>query len=346
MFPWMQVVKTAGGFPTIPAVYPGFPATQPLNQALRPYPQWFGVPPFLGPPLGDTWYDALQLKVTRRFWKGLSAQYVFSWQKELSLGAASDTSYLVPQSGRINDVFNRGLNKQLNPYSRPIVSTLSLSYQTPRFHADGKGLKVVSNILGDWTTSAVLQYQSGQLLATASSNNNFLNQMARGLSNNPAVWGGGSTFQNLVSGQPLFLTDPNSKFDPTTTLVLNPNAWQDVGPGQFGTAPAYLNNYRWQRQPAESLSFGRTFRIAKEGRVNLNVRAEFQNILNRTFYSLPSVGNPQGLCYAGHVSSSCFTQAFANGQTGALSSGFGFVQSLNGIGSRPRTGQFVARFQF
>jgi hypothetical protein len=30
-------------------VYPGFPATQTLLQALRPYPQWNGIPPFLGP---------------------------------------------------------------------------------------------------------------------------------------------------------------------------------------------------------------------------------------------------------------------------------------------------------
>ena len=36
-------------------VYPGFPSYEPLNQALRPVPQWVGVPPFLGPPLGDTW---------------------------------------------------------------------------------------------------------------------------------------------------------------------------------------------------------------------------------------------------------------------------------------------------
>src|SRR5206468_11932310 len=49
-------------------------------------------------------------------------------------------------------------------------------------------------------------------------------------------------------------------FDPNTTLVLNPAAWTDAAPGQFGTAAAYYNDYRWQRQPAESLSFGRTFR--------------------------------------------------------------------------------------
>ena len=346
MFPWMQVVKTPGGFPTIPAVYPGFPATQPLNQALRPYPQWFGVPPFLGPPLGDTWYDSLQAKITRRYSHGLTVQGIFTWQKELTNGAASDTSYLVPADTRINDVFNYGMNKQLNPYSRPISLTLSVTYLTPKFHADSKAMKGLSLVLGDWTYGAVLQYQSGQLLATPNSNNNFLNQMARGPSNNPALWGGGNTFQNIVSGTPYLLVDPNSKFDPTKTFVLNPAAWTDAPAGTFGTAPAFLNNYRWQRQPAESMSFGRTFRIAKEGRINVNVRAEFQNIFNRVFYSLPSTQNPQGLCYQGHTSASCFTQQFATGQTGALSSGFGFVNSVNGAGARPRSGQLVARFQF
>jgi hypothetical protein len=144
--------------------------------------------------------------------------------------------------------------------------------------------------------------------------------------------------------------NPNSQFDPTTTLVLNPAAWTDAAPGTFGTAPAYLNNYRWQRQPGESMAFGRTFRIAKEGRINLNVRAEFQNIFNRLFYPLPSATNPEGLCYAGHTPASCFTNQFSTGQLGALSSGFGFVNSVNGGpatgGVMPRSGQIVARFQF
>ncbi|HTW67735.1 MAG TPA: TonB-dependent receptor, partial [Bryobacteraceae bacterium] len=42
------------------SVYPGFPSGEPLIAALVPYPQWYGgIPPFLGPPMGDTWYDSL-----------------------------------------------------------------------------------------------------------------------------------------------------------------------------------------------------------------------------------------------------------------------------------------------
>jgi len=48
--------------------------------------------------------------------------------------------------------------------------------------------------------------------------------------------------------------------------------------------------YRWQRQPAESMSFGRNFRMDHDGRYNLFVPAEFQKIFNRVFLSQPVVG--------------------------------------------------------
>jgi hypothetical protein len=154
----------------------------------------------------------------------------------------------------------------------------------------------------------------------------IFNQLGRGVApvfNNPAVWGGADSYQNLVPGQPLFLVDPNCHcFDPTKQLMLNPAAWTDAGPGQFGTAAPYYEGYRWQRQPLESMSFGRVFPLSKEGRVNLQVRLEFQNILNRVAYGLPTTTNPQALTFR--------TNPFPNNQPGALSSGFGFCQHPRG----------------
>lgn len=349
-FPNLRIAKTPNGIPTVPSVYPGFPATQALNQALRPWPQWNGIPPFLGPPLGDTWYDSLQVKVTRRLWHGLDAQYAFTWQKELILGTSNDTSYVVSAFPGINDVFNYAQNKQINPFSRPLVSVLALTYTTPRLSGNGSTRKTLSWLVRDWTVGTVLRYQSGQLMPVALSNNNFLNQMARGGSQNPALWGGGSTMQNRVAGEPLFLQDPNCHcFDPTKTLVLNPKAWSDVGAGQFGSTAPWLNEYRWQRQPAESFNFGRIFAIARDGKVNLAVRVEFQNIFNRVFYSLPANGGAGFFAARTGVNPTApilTNNAFANGQPGALSSGFGFVNTVNGIGTQPRSGQFVARFSF
>jgi hypothetical protein len=164
--------------------------------------------------------------------------------------------------------------------------------------------------------------------------------MARGPANNPALWGGGYTFMNRVPGQPLFLVDPNSHFDPTSQLVLNPNAWVEAPYGTFGSSAAYFNDFRWQRQPAESLALGRVFAVGKEGRYRLQVRAEFQNIFNRTFYAAPSNSG------ATTTTSATVKNNSLSGTPGLLSSGWGYVNWLNGGSAQPRSGQIVARFTF
>jgi hypothetical protein len=167
--------------------------------------------------------------------------------------------------------------------------------------------------------------------------------MARGPANNPALWGGGYTFLNRVPGQPLFLVDPNSKFDPTAQLALNPKAWVEPPYGTFGASAPYFNDFRWQRQPSESMAFGRRFSIKE--RASFEVRVEFQNIFNRLFYSTPSDGAPFG------VGLTTISTPTGNGNsygstTKLLSSGFGYVNWVNGGSALPRSGQIVARFSF
>ncbi|MBV9506865.1 MAG: carboxypeptidase regulatory-like domain-containing protein [Acidobacteriia bacterium] len=323
-FPWLANPNS---------VYPGFPATQPLGQALRPYPQWLGIPPFLGPPMGRTWYDSLQVKLNRRLSHSLSVQAAYTWEKELTDGTNANTAYLTPSPPLINDVFNYGLNKQISGFSLPQELVISFSYTTPKLNGEG-AFKALSWVARDWTLSSVLRYQSGQILQTPDSANSLLANLQRGPTNNPAIWGGGYTFLNRVPGQPLFLVNPNSNFDPTTQLVLNPKAWVEPPYGTFGASAAYFNDFRWQRQPAESMALARTFRIKE--RVSLQVRGEFQNIFNRLFYSLPSDSGATTITTpTGHANPG-----------GTLSSGFGYVSWLQGAGSQPRSGQIVARFTF
>ena len=323
------------------SVYPGFPASQTLLQTFRPYPQWNGIPPFLGPPDGNTWYDSLQIKATQRLQHGLSMQVAYTWEKELTNGTNSDFSYVVPSPPLINDVFNKAIDKQISSYSIPQLLIISFNYQTPRFTAGSTGMKALSWVARDWTLGGILRYQSGQILQSPFSANNLLSNMARGPANNPALWGGGYTFLNRVPGQPLFLFDPNGHFDPTQQLALNPNAWVEPAYGTFGASAPYFDDFRWRRQPAESMSFGRVFPIGKEGRYRLQIRAEFQNIFNRLFYSTPLDGSPFGGTYV-----SVNTPTLHGNPSGTLSQGFGFVNWLNGAGAQPRGGQLVARFQF
>jgi len=108
--------------------------------------------------------------------------------------------------------------------------------------------------------------------------------------------------------------------------------------GTFGASAPYFNDYRWQRQPAESMAFGRVFHFTE--RASFQIRAEFQNIFNRVFYSVPSTAGATTITSpTGHGNS-------LSGTTGLLSTGWGYVNWLQGAGALPRSGQIVGRFSF
>src|SRR5215471_16596501 len=341
--PSLAITTLPNGAQVVNSVYPGFPATQNLNQVMRAYPQFFGSPGFYGPPTGITWYDSLQAKVTKRLSKGLTVDSAFTWQKELNLGVGADTSYVnSPGTNLINDIFNRYQNKELAGQSRPFVLVTSFRYSTPGFNADGKSTKALSWAVRDWNIAGVLRYQSGEVLRTPASNNGLLTQLARDRTNNPAVWGGGQTYWNRAPEVNPLLFDPNCHcFDPTTQLVLNPAAWTDAPAGTFGTSAPYYNNYRWQRQPTESLSLGRTFGLAKENRIKLDVRAEFFNVFNRLF-----LANPTPISSVTQSPGPNAAAPTTRNAAGQLTGGYGFVNTFNGNGSQPRTGQIVTRISF
>ena len=245
--------------------YAGFPSTATVAQSLRPFPQFAsGLTP-LWAPIGNTWYDSLQVKVTKRLSNGLDFSYNFTWAKELQRGT----------DGATNDVFNRSMNKTFTGFSRPLASVLALNYRVPTI----KTYAPVSWVLRDWTLGTVLQYYSGTPIPVPTSNNRM-----------GTVNFQGNTFFSRVPGQPLFLKDLNCHcVDPRKDLVLNPAAWTDAPDGQFGTSSAFYNDYRYQRRPSESLSLARNFRFLE--RMNLMLRAEFSNVFNRTYMADPSVTN-------------------------------------------------------
>jgi hypothetical protein len=321
--------------------YPGMPLQQTVGQQLRPFPQWASGGPtsFLGPPIGKTWYDSLQTKITKRFSHGLSAQASFVWSKATDLGAGSEAPIFLSYNPVIEDIFNYSANKQLNQLNPPLALVISGSYTTPKLpSADTGAMKVLSQVVRGWQLGWLLRYQNGALIETPSSSNQLENTLLRqggfnGAPVNP---------DNRVAGVNPLLYNPNCGcFNPQTQTVLNKAAWSDPGPGQWGTAAPFYNDIRWQRQPAESMSFGRNFRFGKEARYNFFIRAEFQNIFNRLFLTAPATGN-QAAPGTGPVT----TLTSVTQSNGVNTAGFGYINTVAGAGAQPRNGQIVARFTF
>jgi hypothetical protein len=93
----------------------------------------------------------------------------------------------------INDVFNLRSNKQLSAFSRPHKLVIAFNYTTPGLKTgDGfEDIVVGGARLDDRFRTAV---SKGELICVPASNNNLLTQLGRGPGNNPANWGGGTTF--------------------------------------------------------------------------------------------------------------------------------------------------------
>jgi hypothetical protein len=290
------------------APYAGYSLGNTVAQSLRPYPQ-FGNLSLSWAPLGNSWYDALQLKVTKRLSHGLDLTASYTRAKNLTTAEDQDGT-TVPTA----NVFNRSTNKTFSRNDQPNIFVVSFNYQTPKWGPNNW----TKQILGGWTIGGILRYSSGTPIQAPTANNNL----------NSVYFTG--TFANRVAGQPLFLQDLNCGcIDPNKQFVLNPKAWTDPAPGQFTTSNAYYNDYRYARRPDEEFSFGRLFRIRES--MSIQIRAEFFNVFNRTYLNNPDNGN------------SGATQAF--NANGSVSSGFGRINS-GSVFNSPRSGQLVARFQF
>ncbi|MEO5924262.1 MAG: TonB-dependent receptor [Bryobacteraceae bacterium] len=288
--------------------YASFPGTATVAQSLRPFPQFGNI--LNSAALGKTWYDSLQLKVTKRFSRGLDLSANFTHSKELQSGVENDGG-----GATANDIFNRGINKQFSSFSRPNWMVLALNYTLPKWGEN----RLVNFIVSDWTAGAVLQYGSGQpIAAPATVTNNNTSTLLRG------------TWSTRVPGQPLYLVDINCHcFDPSRTQILNPAAWTDTPSGSFSPSARYYNDFRYRRIPQELLSVARNFRFRE--RATIMIRAEFNNAFNRTQNPNPSNSLSRTVPLADSL--------------GRYTSGYGTINTTGNVAGQ-RQGTLVMRLTF
>jgi hypothetical protein len=311
------------GFTGLP--YAGFPTTATLAQALRPFPQFSSITNMKWVPTGKNWYDALQIQGTKRFSHGLDFTSSFTWSRTFTMGTEADISTISPATPAVNDAFNRDTNKYLSGLDQPFLFVFAGNYTTP-----GVGNKWLSMVVKDWTLGTVLRYGAGFPILSPIATTNLNSILFR---ETGAVGTTGGTFFDRVPGQPFFTQDLNCRcYDPQKAFVLNPAAWTNPPGGTFSTSAAYYSDYRQQRRPSESMSFARNFRFGKEGKLNLQIRAEFSNVFNRTFLNSPT-------------STNALAAQTRNATTGLNTAGFGFINTGT-VQSPPRNGTLVARFTF
>ena len=304
---------------TVP--YSGFPAGDSVLQSLYPYPQ-FGNIAISGSPTGDSKYDSLQVKATKRLSHGLQVNGSFTWGQGFYRPGRQD--FFNPESSvwALQQIPPRDLNFNAI-YTVPRASFLP---------------KVANWVARDWQIGWYSNYQTGAFLTPPTSPSlNFL-----------------SSEDIRVAGQPLYTpgVDINNlgTYNPYYTQVLNPKAWQSCPTDTVCPSTTVLyKDFRAPRTPSENANIGRHFRVGKEGKYDFFVRAEFVNIFNRTLMPAPTTTNPQNTPIKGAGGGSIYTSGF-----GVISAYFppnsaispGTVLGAGVATLQGRTGTLIARFSF
>ncbi len=194
--------------------------------------------------------------------------------------------------------------------------------------------RLISWLARDWTVGGVLKYASGSLMQSPESNITLWNTMGIGGTplNGVSNFGGAEPLENYVPGQSCLAINPNSHFDPTKTLVLNPNAWSEPDHGNVWRRGALLHQLPVAApagrisQPGPDFPHQRKAPVVDSGAVLQCVqscglsRADCDHDQhNARHVRQPVPGRPDS----------------GFGQNAALNGGYGFVNTLNGAGTNP-----------
>ena len=311
----VQQALTAKGIGNI-LPYAGFPTSSTLQSALYAFPQ-FGNLAVTGSPTGNSKYDSLQVKATKRVSHNLAAGGAFTWGQGFTRATRQD--FFNPQSAV-------WALQQIPPR----VLTFNATYTVPKSSHFNKYLNLVTK---DWQVGWFANYQTAPYLTppTTTVNAEFIT----------------GSEDVRVAGQSLYnVSNINSihSYNPLTTQVLNPAAWAPCPTNSVCMATGNLyKDFRGPRNPSENANIGRNFRFKE--RMNFQVRGEFVNIFNRTLMPTGtniSTANPQNVPTKNNL--------------GDVTSGFGVMpvyvtpntaQGGSGLAYlQPRTGTLIMRFSF
>ena len=261
----------------ITAPYPGF--TGSVAQSLRPYPQYLDIWD-RADPSGSSTYHSFQTQFTVRASRGFDLQFAYTHAKTIA-----DSNVLAGGGPTGQTSYNRRLEKAIADTDVPNILAFGYSYELP-FLKNNK-------LLGGWIVSGIHQYSTGvPIVLTVNNTLPLFNQALR---------------PNAIPGVERQLGQ--------YPQWINPAAFATPAALQFGNSARSYENLRAPNYYNENI--GLMKRISLFERVNITLRGEFFNVLNRVVF-----GSPQA-----NVSNSSF---------GRITS-----QSNN-----PRQGQVSLRLEF
>jgi hypothetical protein len=293
--------------PNVTVAVPGctWPEDEPESQALRPFPQigYINMDSYLQN-VGQSTYNALQVKLEQRFHDGLNVLASYTFSKTLTDADVIQPYWSTLQNGgAVQDPENLKGEKAVSSEDVPNNFVVSYVYELPI----GKGKaflgntpKPVSAIISGWSTTGILRYTSGQPMSIYGAT---------------GIPGKNSSVRfNRVKGQPV--KNPNYKnpllfktgidnatnkdyqcetgyfncdafYDPNLASNRNVGATTPGGnPWRFGTMPRNSSDIRGFAYKTEDFGLAKNFTIVSN--VKASLRWEVFDAFNRHEFTRPN----------------------------------------------------------
>lgn len=256
------------------ATTPG-PGTPAQVNALRPAP-WWGGTNFLGTSTGNANYNALEVKLERRFAQGLYALVSYTWSKTIDTGSSGwFAAENGTASGQLQDYYHPNGSRSVSSYDIPHFLSMTGIYELPF----GRGKKyfgqhgAASWLLGNWQVNSVVQLRSGQPFTV------FVNGDVANIGNTVSWWS--YARPNLVGNPQVSNRTAAQWFNPSAFAVPS-FSYGNLGRNTLRSAPVYFADF----------SLFKKFPV-REG-MNLEFRGEIFNLFNIQNLGVPDsgVGDP------------------------------------------------------
>lgn len=259
------------------------------SQLLLPFPQFTGVTYSGSSSYGASSYNALELKVERRFANGFSVLGAFTWSKLLDNVNATTTGFPGGNysGGGIQDWDNLAAAWSPSVLDTPKYLAINSMYELPF----GKGRKWLNNstvaeyVLGGWQLNGIFTAISGSPLQVSMGSNTLFNN-------------GGTQLPNLTGIDPHGHGSIKDRLDE----YFNPAAFADPGAFTYGNAPRTIGNLLSPGLINLDASVMKTFPISK---VNFQLRFEGFNVFNHPQFGPPNTSwypGPPGTTPTGQIS--------------------------------------------
>jgi hypothetical protein len=289
-----------------------------VAQALRPFPQYCDNLQGQNEAHGKSLYNSMQLKVERRFSKGVYALVSYTLSHLMESGSSNTQRDANTWSGITGVIspFERDRNYVISQSDTPHVLSAAFVYELP-FGRDkayaNDGNAIVNGLVSGWQLSTIYKYQSGVPMFFRSSFCNVPGQFRAGCI--PAITNPGAVF-----------AQEKGSFDPALGPLLNSAAFAPPGSFNysFGSGNRVEETIRGFAYTNQDFTIMKNTRMA--GGTNLQLRIEVFNLWNsHSFQANGQWGN----------------QAF---NTDVNSGSFG--RWNDGNVTQPRQIQLGARFEF